>query len=150
MRYECKQNSSRLAWCYGDLTALYVLLHMLPVFPAKNDVVQMLELVAKRRIYSETYVRDAGFCHGASGIAHIFNRLYRNTGNVCFEETAKYWLERTLLLGCEAEGVAGYIINEHPNIHPLDLLVSVSGIGSVLLSFQNPELINWDETMLLI
>lgn len=90
--YDSSQNVSRLAWCYEDLTALYVLLHLSQSFPIKTDITNMLENVAQRRFYAETLVNDAGFCHGASGIAHIFNRLYLQTDNTVFGESRNYWI----------------------------------------------------------
>jgi len=149
MQHDKKQNRSRLAWCYGDLTLLYVLLKLSPLFPVQIPLIPMLEHVAKRRSSTETLVKDAGLCHGSSGVAQIFYRLYRNTGNTGFEEAGKYWLAKTLLLGNEADGCAGYVFSENKNMLPLDLLVGVSGVGSVLLSFQNPELMDWDEIMFL-
>lgn len=149
-QFDSKQNMSRLAWCYGDLTALYILFHVSSVFPVQIDAIRMLEQVAQRRNDTETRVKDAGFCHGASGITHIFNRLYYETQNSYFEEAANYWLKRTLLLGNETEGVVGYVFTEGNKEHPLDLLVGISGVGSTLLSFQNPKLIHWDESVFLI
>lgn len=148
-QFDGKQNFSRLAWCYGDLTALYVLLKMSQSFPLEVDFNNMLEQVSERKNYSETLVRDAGFCHGTSGIAQIFNRLYHETGNTCFKETAIYWMERTLLWGTQTEGIAGYVFTENQNIPPLDVLVGISGVALTLLSFLNPKLINWDESMFL-
>jgi len=149
MQYDCKQNRSRLAWCYGDLILLYVLLQMSPVFPLQIDIIPILENVAKRKSFQESYVKDAGLCHGSSGVAQIFNRLYYSTGNTGFGEAGKYWLEKTLSLGNETKGRVGYVFTENKNVLPLDVLLGVSGIGSVLLSFLNPELMNWDELFFL-
>jgi len=149
IQYGSKQNFSRLAWCYGDLTAFSILLKISHVFPVQIDIIKMLEHVAQRKNYAETLVKDAGLCHGASGIAHIFNRLYQETGKISFEKAANYWLKRTLLFGNEADGITGYAFNENPNPSPLDLLVGISGVGLALTSFQNPELNNWDESIFL-
>ena len=148
-QYNSKQNFSRLAWCYGDLTAFSTLLKMSSIFPAQIDVINALEHVAQRRKYSETLVKDAGLCHGTSCIAHIFNRLYQETGKLSFAEAANCWVKQTLLFGNEADGITGYVFNENPNTLPLDLLVGISGVGAALTSFQNPELINWDESIFL-
>ena len=55
-----------------------------------NDIVGMLENVAKRRLEIETFVIDMGFCHGTSGIAIIFDKIYNHTGKNVFLETSKY------------------------------------------------------------
>jgi hypothetical protein len=51
---------------------------------------------AAERPASETGVVNGGFCHGAAGLAHIYNRLYQATGEPTLGRTAVYWLERTL------------------------------------------------------
>ena len=71
------------------------------------------------------------------------------TGNHCFGEACHYWLKRTLSLGNEPTGMVGYVFLENNNNQPLDLLTGISGIGSVFLSFLNPNLISWDESIFL-
>jgi len=149
MQYDLQHNRSRLAWCYGDLGVFYLFSHLSIDFPAPMDIYHILEQVAKRRSDEETLVSNAAFCHGTSGIAHLYHRFFLKTGNPCFEETCNYWLKRTLSLGNNPEGAAGFVFTENRNILPLDLLNGISGIGFVLLSFMNPELIHWDESMFL-
>ena len=149
MQYDRQYNRSRLAWCYGDLGILYVFSHLSKDFPIQMDIYCMLEHVARRRGEGETLVSDAAFCHGTSGIAHLYYRFFLQTGNSCFEETCNYWLKRTLSMGNNPEGTAGFLFPENKNILPLDLLTGISGIGSVLLSFMNPDLIHWDESLFL-
>jgi hypothetical protein len=91
--------NSRLAWCYGDLGALYTLLivtNQICENQMYNDVVSMLEKVANRRLETESFEIDAGFCHGSSGIAIIFDKIYEHTGMNVFLETSKYWIRETL------------------------------------------------------
>jgi len=150
MQHDNQQNSSRLAWCYGDLTLFCVLLQTAQDFPTETDIIKTLENVAKRKSFEETHINDSGFCHGVVGIAQIFHRLYHNTGNTCFEETAKFWLEKTLSVGNATDGFLGYVYTDNKNKQPLEILVGISGVGLVLLSFLNPELINWDESLFLM
>src|SRR4029453_2615946 len=51
---------------------------------------------AAERPASETGVVNACFCHGAAGLAHIYNRMYHATGESKLGAAAQYWLERTL------------------------------------------------------
>jgi hypothetical protein len=94
-----KPENSRLAWCYGDLGALYTLLIVTIQINEKEmyeDIVAMLENVAKRRLETESFVIDSGFCHGTSGIAIIFDKIYNHTRKNIFLETSKYWIGETL------------------------------------------------------
>jgi hypothetical protein len=54
-------------------------------------------------------VFDVGLCHGAAGVGHLFNRLFQATGEDCFAEAARFWLERTLALRQPGRGIAGYL-----------------------------------------
>lgn len=148
-KFNSKSNWSRLAWCYGDLSALYVL-QLLPSFlPAQLNVNDMLEHVAERRDAAATDANITGICHGSSGVAHIFFRMFLKTGNHCFEEACHYWLKKTLSLGNEPTGIIGHVFPENYNSQPLDLLIGISGISTVILSFLNPDLISWDESIFL-
>lgn len=144
-----EQNWSRLGWCYGDLSALYVLFQLFKDFPLNINIIDMLGHVAQRKTEAETDVHVSGFCHGTSGISHIYHKLFLQTGNPCFEDTYKYWLKRTLLLGNVPEGIAGYNFFDNHNTLTLGLLSGISGIGAVLISILNPNLLTWDESVFL-
>jgi hypothetical protein len=49
-------------------------------------------------------VVDAGLCHGAAGLAHIYNRAWQATGDGFFAEAARAWLGRALAMRQEIEG----------------------------------------------
>ncbi|SRR6266536_3468501 len=55
-------------------------------------------------------VKDAGLCHGAAGLGHIFNRLFQATGEEVFREAARYWFERTLEMKRTGQGIAGFSV----------------------------------------
>ena len=148
-QYDIRKNWSRLAWCYGDLSALYILYLLSFCFSTPIDIIGMLEHVAKRRNEEMIDVRNPGICHGTSGIALIFLRLFLKTGNHGFEEACHYWLKRTLSLGNNPTGIVGFVFPENHNNQQLDLLTGISGIGSVLISFLNPKFNSWDESIFL-
>ncbi|HEY2510794.1 MAG TPA: lanthionine synthetase LanC family protein [Polyangiaceae bacterium] len=39
---------------------------------------------------------DAGICHGSAGLALMFGRLHRETGDARFDEAARAWIARIL------------------------------------------------------
>ncbi|HVS00322.1 MAG TPA: lanthionine synthetase C family protein, partial [Thermoanaerobaculia bacterium] len=82
---------SRLAWCYGDLgiaTALWIAARA-----AGNRVWEQAALdtalSAAVRPPHLTRVMDSGLCHGAGGVAHLFNRLYQATGEERLADAAR-------------------------------------------------------------
>jgi lantibiotic biosynthesis protein len=89
---------ARCAWCYGDpgiAAALLLAARGLGSAEWEHTAVT-LACRAAERPPEETGVRDAGFCHGTAGLAHIYNRMYQATGNETLGRAAVYWLERTL------------------------------------------------------
>ena len=94
-------------------------------------------------------VTDAGVCHGAAGLALIWLRFYRATGETCFAEAARRWYLHTLDFHTPGQGVAGY---RSRNIHGWNddpsLLTGACGVGLVLqagLSTVEPA---WDRLLL--
>jgi lantibiotic biosynthesis protein len=89
---------ARCAWCYGDpgiAAALLVAARGVGAAGWEQAAVA-LACRAAQRPPEKTGVRDAGFCHGAAGLAHIYNRMYQATGEPKLGRAAVYWLERTL------------------------------------------------------
>jgi lantibiotic modifying enzyme len=89
---------ARCAWCYGDPgIAAALLLAARGVGDAGwEQAAVALACQAAERPPSETGVVDACFCHGAAGLAHIYNRMYQATGEPKLGRAALYWLECTL------------------------------------------------------
>jgi len=58
---------------------------------------------------------DAPLCHGASGNAHIFNRLYQNNGDANCREVALAWFEKALSFWQPEGGVAGFYQYTRPD-----------------------------------
>lgn len=89
---------ARCAWCYGDpgiATALLLAARGVGAARWEQEAVALASRAAERPP-EQTGVRDAGFCHGAAGLAHIYNRMYQATEEPKLGRAAEYWLERTL------------------------------------------------------
>ena len=151
-----KQISSRLAWCYGDLgisIALWQAGDALKDESIKQDAIDICLHTIKRKTKEETKVVDAGICHGSSGIALIYNRMYFYTGIKEFKEAANYWIRETLNLATFKDGLAGYKSYQSEQTggwkNDYSLLEGVSGIGLALLSHISNEEPYWDRCLLL-
>lgn len=146
---------SRIAWCYGDLSILYTL--YLSSFVTKNnnlknDILRMLINTSKRKEHSSTFVDDACFCHGTSGIAYIYYRLFKHTQNDIFKESSIYWTNQTILMGNNNNsGVNGYLFGFENigNVPSLDILNGYAGIGLLLITIYGKTDCDWDEIFLL-
>ena len=151
-----KNFNSRLAWCYGDLgiaMALYNAAGITNDGTLKKFSLEILQHSTGRRNLQKEGVIDAGICHGAFGIAHIFNRCFINTENEIFKITSDYWFNEGLKMSTFPDGYAGYKTwytpaygGWQPNA---SLIEGITGIGLSILSrisFTKPD---WDKCLLL-
>ena len=146
---------SRLGWCYGDLGIAQALLQAAIALGNKwheRAAIEILLHNCDRRDLNENRVIEAGLCHGASGISHIFNRLYHNYQIDAFKEASVYWMEKTLEMSYFSDGLAGYKSwrgDKDGWENHYSLLEGIIGIGLSIISLMNPYLMNWDECLLL-
>jgi hypothetical protein len=101
---------ARCAWCYGEPGTSLALLAAGRALGRPEWEALALEgaRLAAVRPLEHTGVNDAGLCHGASGVGHVFNRLYQATGEPWLREAAVTWLTRALDMAVPGEGVGGY------------------------------------------
>ena len=101
---------TRLAWCYGDLGIAVALLQA-----ARNagelawerEALRIARRCAERPV-ERSGVLDCGLCHGAAGVAHLFNRLFQATGDKALGDAARFWFARTLEMRRPDEAIAGF------------------------------------------
>lgn len=145
---------SRLAWCYGDLMIGFVFLSFSEVvkdIKLRSNTLELLYNISQRKEFSETNISDAGFCHGASGVAHIFNKIWVKTKDPVFKEATDFWIQKTLDFAVHEDGVAGYKkYNPTTKAYENDygLLEGAAGIGLVLLSYITGDF-SWDYCLML-
>ncbi len=152
-------NQSRLAWCYGDLGIGYMFLkagiacHNQQWYDFGKSV---LHKACSREDYDSNRIFDSGFCHGTSGICHIFNKAFSLTSELEFKKKAMYWSEETTNI--LTKGVVEYLVNEKGAVpkeifknYELDenLLTGKSGISLVLSTMLFPNFPEWDDCFLL-
>jgi hypothetical protein len=113
--------------------------------------VALARAAARRRDPETTEVRDATLCHGAAGLAHLFNRLYQATGDPRLREAALHWAERTLEMRRPDEGVGGFRAwragSPEGRSDP-GFLTGAAGIGLALLAAATPVEPAWDRVLL--
>jgi lantibiotic modifying enzyme len=143
---------SRSAWCYGDPGVAAALLvgarsAGAPLWEAA--ALAVAEATAARPA-AECGVLDAGLCHGAAGLAHIFNRLYQATGTSVFHAAALRWVDRVFDAHARGRGVGGFgPLADGSGRTEAGLLEGAVGIGLVLLALATPLEPRWDRVLLL-
>jgi lantibiotic modifying enzyme len=161
----CKDSfgrDSRLGWCYGDMSVGYSLfmissLDGIERQDVKENAFDILVNTTERTNLSDIGIVDAGLCHGTSGIAHIYNRLYRQTSETKFKDAALYWYKETIKMAKYDNEYAGYRLpyylaeseKEFRELHNLSFLTGIAGTGLSLLSAIYPIEPSWDMCLLL-
>ncbi len=104
------EQPARLAWCYGDPGVAAALLWAARLVhePAWEREARAISIRAARRPAEQSGVVDAGLCHGAAGLGHLFNRMYQATGEASLAEASRFWFERTLQMRRPGRGIGGY------------------------------------------
>ncbi len=147
-------NSSRLAWCYGDLgigLSLYRAANLLNDDNLKQYSLSVLKHTTTRINPEVEQVYDAGLCHGATGNAHIYHRLFNETGIEEFRNTAIYWHEVGLRMAKYKDGLAGYkyLAGANKLVNDTGFLNGIAGIGLSLISAISDIEPKWDECLLI-
>lgn len=133
-----QDQNSRLGWCYGDLSIAHTF--WLAGRILRNTwwrliAQETLLRTAQRRIPEETSITDAGICHGASGVAHLFRSVSRQAPDPILTETADYWMQQTIRMATPESNES--IFSSDPvdsQESDLGLLEGACSVGMVLLS----------------
>jgi hypothetical protein len=145
----------RIGWCYGDAGVAGALLHASHALKSSTLEELALELLLQMTIPLQSQgVADASFCHGASGLAHIYNVAFQRTKNLQMRTQAELWLAEVLRLRSPGTGIAGYAslkIDGHaPRWEPdATLLSGAVGIALVLLAAVENRKPTWGQLFLL-
>jgi|ERR1035437_6896790 lantibiotic modifying enzyme len=149
-------NGGRLSWCYSDLGISMALLYAGEIFNKdlwKCEAIDILLNTTYITNWQEAGVKDAGLCHGTSGIAHIYNRVYNYTGIEKFKDSAIYWFDQSLKMAVSEDGPAGYKTFRAPKyggiVDDYSFLQGIAGIGLAMISAVSKIEPAWDNALLL-
>jgi len=145
--------SARSAWCYGDpgIAAALLCAGRWSGNEELEAKAKRIGLRAARRPVESSAVVDAPLCHGASGLAHLYNRMYQATGDETFLEGARFWFARALQMQHPGEGVGGYSAyrpNEGGWVDDVGFLSGATGIVLAMLAATTPVEPSWDRLLL--
>lgn len=147
--------NSRLAWCYGDLGIGITLWQAAKTLNNESLLKTSIEILihSSHRIdLEDNLVKDAGLCHGAFGIALVFNRIFKDTNNEIFYKASIFWCNEGLKMASHKDGYAGYkkyLSEKDIWEKEISLLEGIAGIGLVIIEILNPSDSKWDECLML-
>jgi lantibiotic modifying enzyme len=147
----------RIAWCYGDLGMAATLAAAARAVerPDWERAALALALAAADRPFEGSAVSDGGVCHGAAGVAHLFNRLYQASGEERLADAARRWYAKTLEMREPGRGAGGFrSLHTNPRsgeklwTDDPGFLAGSAGIGLSLLAAVSPVEPEWDRLLL--
>jgi hypothetical protein len=144
---------ARAAWCYGDPGAAAALLAADRALGGTRWAAEALTIAqgAAARAPGDSGVEDAWLCHGAAGLAHLFNRMHQTSGDASLAEAARGWFERTLeMRATDGGGFGGY--RPLPDRERYDgdgaaLLTGAAGVALALLAATTDVEPGWDRLL---
>jgi hypothetical protein len=145
----------RSAWCYGDpgIAAALLVAGRGAGEPAWEVTARRIARVAITRPPEDTFVVDAGICHGAAGLGHVYNRIFQATGDEAIGEAARSWMERALRMRQVGTGIGGYqTYTTFQDLSSLwhddfSFLGGAPGIGLALMAATSDEEPTWDRML---
>ena len=148
---------SRAAWCQGDAGIAATLLLAARATERDDWRAEALDVARKaaQRGKEGSWVVDAGLCHGAAGLGHLFHRFFQCTGEEPFAEAAKRWFREALSMRRPGQGVGGFSAwsrDSEGQVHwrrDPGFLTGASGVALALLAALGDSEPGWDRLLLL-
>ena len=146
----------RSAWCHGDpgLAAAWLAAARAQGNHGLEDEALRLARQLAGRSPAELGVNDAGLCHGAAGLGHLFNRLFQTTREPLFAAEARRWFRAALDLRRPGSGVGGFFaagLGEGGRVRwesDPGFLAGAAGVGLALLAATGSVAPSWDRLLL--
>ncbi|HYP22387.1 MAG TPA: lanthionine synthetase C family protein [Actinomycetota bacterium] len=149
---------ARLAWCYGDPGVIVSLLAAADALgrPDWEEAAGAALSRAVARPPGSSDVQGASLCHGAMGLAHIWNRMWQRSRSDELRESIAYWTTVALDLRTHPDGLAGYSVwdpgsdeEEGGDVQGPGLLAGIAGIALALVAAATDLEPAWDSHLLL-
>jgi len=143
----------RAAWCYGNLSVATALISAGLLCSDDEWLHEGISLAQNvTALTIEAFgIHDGGLCHGAAGIAHLFNRMYQATRIEAFRDASVHAFRHLLSIrvpGLDVAGFPAWDVTEQ-KWHPVaGLLGGAAGVGLALMSAVWPVEPTWDRALL--
>lgn len=146
----------KMGWCYGDMgraISLYQAGIALDNEVLKKNAVNIVLETTKNRDLVNLEINDPAICHGTSGIAYMYYRMFLDSQIEIFREASLFWLQETIRMPKFKKALSNFkkwFPNEVDSKSEFGILEGVTGIGLVFMALELDENINsWDQCLLL-
>lgn len=137
--------TERLGWCNSDLSRMYVLYKIGIEFNEQhyvNEANDMIGELVARKEEKDTAISDCYMCHGTSGVAHLYKKIYELTKEPIFHKVYEYWIGETIHF-MDKE------LLKEPSDKDLEMLTGWLGPLFVLSDYKGQSYKEWDRIFLL-
>ena len=138
------------AWCYGDpgvaVSSWNAAIHC----GAPTERWRRIASVAAERMGD---VVVPGLCHGAIGLAHLFNRCFQSSRDPAFRDASRRWFAYGLEMRRPGHGIAGFVVQRRSSdgtdrwVGCADFIEGAIGTGLALLAALGDEEPGWDRLL---
>jgi lantibiotic biosynthesis protein len=147
-------------WCYGDPGVAHAILVAARHLgrPDWESAAVAIALGTARCTPAQGKVANPHFCHGASGIAHILNRMWQATGDERLAQGARRWFADALAMHAAAPASSAVTDAPWPDDpwdaghagEALDLRLTYgeTGLGLALVAASTTQYPTWDRLFL--
>lgn len=140
-------------WCWGDLGIAAALMSAATARGHTALIGDITDVAVNAALNPPERARDACVCHGASGNAHLFNRLYQCTASAELRTAAESWYAQVADHRQVGIGIGGFAVR-HKNANGVPELqadasfsTGSSGIGLALLAGISGVDPSWDRLL---
>ena len=100
----------------------------------------------------EARVIDVGLCHGAYGIASLFNYIYKETNEPIFKKTADFWILEGMKMSIHSLEYAGHMkwrgdLEKWQS--EASILEGLARIGLAIISHLNSKQMSWNQCLMM-
>ena len=148
------KTTSRLGWCYGDLSVGITLWNIgtrLQNDCYKREAIDIFKHTLQYRNKENGGIVDASLCHGSMGVSHLFRRVHLAAGDSSLLEGSENWLEQTLQMRTWEDAPAGFkFYTQYGYQNNYNLLEGITGIGlGLIAALDKDNAPDWDRCLLM-
>lgn len=144
--------SSRLSWCYGDLSLANTLILIGKELNSDfllNEGLALAIRTTKRDAFDKAGVIDLCLCHGAASCITIYTNLFYLTGEMIFKDASEKWIQLAIDF-YQTDSVRFYEPEKvAPANYNTSMLNGYVGLGLSLISALDGDLRMWNRCLLL-
>ena len=137
--------TDRLGWCNSDLGHILMLYKIGKIFNIESYIKianKMGDITVNRKEYIDTAISDCYICHGSSGVAQLYKKIFEISNKEIYNEAYKHWINITI-------SYMQLEIKKPFSVQDLELLTGWLGPLLTLYSFKGEVKNSWEKVFLM-